>query len=161
LLRRIAFVLGSLLVLSACGGGGGSPTKPSSQMKNGGTLTVALNAEPDALDPTTAQTLVGREVFAQFCEKLYDVNSQLQIVPQLAAGLPQVSSDGLTVTIGLRQGIEFNDGTPFNAQAVKTTLDRDRTFPTSTRRSEVSAVQSVSATGPTRCSSPFHIRSRP
>jgi peptide/nickel transport system substrate-binding protein len=148
MLRKLAPVLGSLLLLAACGGGSTSTATGSAQVRNGGTLTIALNAEPDALDPTTAQTLVGREVFADLCEKLYDVNSQLQIVPQLAASLPQLSSDGLTVTVALRQGIHFNDGTPFNAQAVKTTLDRDLTLPTSTRKSEISAVQNVTVTGP-------------
>jgi len=147
-MRRLALVLGSLLLVVACGGGGASTTSSSTQVKKGGTLTIALNAEPDPLDPTTAQTMVGREVFVDFCEKLYDVNSKLQIVPQLAASLPQVSADGLTVTIGLRQGIKFNDGTPFDAQAVKTTLDRDLTLPTSLRRSEISAIQKVSVTGP-------------
>src|SRR5207237_3317590 len=146
--RKLAPVLGSLLLLAACGGGSTSTATGSAQVRNGGTLTIALNAEPDALDPTTAQTLVGREVFADLCEKLYDVNSQLQIVPQLAASLPQLSPDGLTVTVALRQGIQFNDGTPFNAQAVKTTLDRDLTLPTSTRKSEISAVQNVTVTGP-------------
>jgi peptide/nickel transport system substrate-binding protein len=148
MLRRLALALGSLLLLAACGGNTSSTTAGPSKVKNGGTLTIALNAEPDALDPTTAQTLVGREVFAGFCEKLYDVNSKLQIVPELAASLPQVSSDGLTITIALRQGIKFNDGTPFNAQAVKTTLDRDLTLPASTRKSEISAVQNVTLTGP-------------
>ena len=147
-MRRLALVLGSLLLVVACGGGGASTTSSSTKVKNGGTLTIALNAEPDPLDPTTAQTMVGREVFADFCEKLYDVNSKLQVVPQLAASLPQVSADGLTVTIGLRQGIKFNDGTPFDAQAVKTTLDRNLTLPTSLRRSEISAVQKVAVTGP-------------
>src|SRR2546430_8628278 len=92
--------------------------------------------------------MVGREVFVDFCEKLYDVSSKLQIVPQLAASLPQGAADGLTVTIGLRRGIKFNDGTAFDAQAVKTTLDRDLTLPTSLRKSEISAIQKVTASGP-------------
>ena len=58
MVRRLALVLGSLLLLAACGGGNSSPPSGSSKVKNGGTLTIALNAEPDALDPTTAQTMV-------------------------------------------------------------------------------------------------------
>ena len=38
------------------------------------------------------------------CEKLYDLNAKLQIVPQLAAGLPQISSDKLTYTIRISSG---------------------------------------------------------
>ena len=45
---------------------------------------VALADEPDPLDPTTARTLVGRSVFMSICEKLYDINEKLDIVPQLA-----------------------------------------------------------------------------
>jgi len=63
--------------------------------KEGGTLTVGLTAgEPDALDPTLARTFSGREVFLTFCEKLYDLNSGGEIVPQLATALPGISPDG-------------------------------------------------------------------
>ena len=54
-------------------------------------------------------------MFLTFCEKLYDLNAKAQIVPQLATALPTISKDKLTVTIPLRKGIKFNDGTPFNA----------------------------------------------
>ena len=61
-------------------------------VKNGGTLTIGLAEEPDALDPTLARTFVGRIVFLAMCEKLYDLDSHLNIVPQLATALPQVSA---------------------------------------------------------------------
>ena len=85
---------------------------------------VALSAEPDALDPTPAGTLVGRYVFTSICEKLYDIDAKLAVVPQLATALPQSSADGKTVTIKLRPGVKFADGTPLDAAAVKTSLDR-------------------------------------
>src|SRR3954452_5431026 len=117
--------------------------------KAGGTLTIGLTAgEPDALDPTLARTFSGREVFTTFCEKLYDLNSKAQIVPQLASALPTISKDKLTVTIPLRKGIKFNDGTPFNADAVVTSLQRDQTLKGSTRASEISPIADVSAAGP-------------
>ena len=59
-------------------------------LKSGGTLTIGLAEDPDALDPTLARTFVGRMVFLHMCEKLYDINSKLNIVPQLAASLPDV-----------------------------------------------------------------------
>jgi peptide/nickel transport system substrate-binding protein len=67
----------------------------------GGELTIAIAEEPDDLDPTLARTLVGRMVFINMCEKLYDVDANLEIVPQLAADLPDVSEDGTSVTIPL------------------------------------------------------------
>jgi peptide/nickel transport system substrate-binding protein len=113
----------------------------------GKTLTVGLAEDPDALDPTLARTFVGRMVFLSMCEKLYDVNTNLQIVPQLAARLPKVSRNGLTMTIRLRAGIKFNDGTPLNAQAVKISLDRDKTLARSARASELTPLTSVTTSG--------------
>jgi peptide/nickel transport system substrate-binding protein len=53
----------------------------------------------------------------------------------------------LTVTIPLRKGIKFNDGTPFNADAVVKTLQRDQTLKGSTRASEISPIDTVTASG--------------
>src|SRR5262245_49394625 len=88
------------------------------------TLVVALNQDPDILDPTLSRTYVGRIVYAQMCEKLYDIDANLRIVPQLAAELPTFTDGGKTVTIKLRPGVKFNDGTPMNAEAVRFSLDR-------------------------------------
>jgi peptide/nickel transport system substrate-binding protein len=118
-------------------------------VKNGGTLVVGMaNGEPDALDPTLARTFSGREVFLTFCQKLYDLNAKGQIVPQLATALPTISKNKLTVTIHVRTGIKFNDGTNFNAQAVVTSLNRDLTLKGSARASEISPISSVAASGP-------------
>jgi peptide/nickel transport system substrate-binding protein len=132
-----------VVALSAAAGGKAEPP-----LRNGGTLVIALAEEPDALDPTLARTFVGRIVFLHMCEKLYDLDSKLHIVPQLAAALPQVSQDKLTYTIRLRRGIKFNDGTAFNAAAVKKTIERHQTLRGSTRASEISPIASVDATGP-------------
>lgn len=120
----------------------------ASTIKDGGTLTIGLAEDPDALDPTLARTFVGRIVFLHICEKLYDLNSKLVIVPQLAAALPQISKDKLTYTIRLRSGIKFNDGTALDSSAVKESLDRHRTLKGSTRASEISPIDSIETTGP-------------
>jgi peptide/nickel transport system substrate-binding protein len=138
----------SLVLAAAAAAHTDSSTRPAVAQKNGGTIVVGMTrGEPDALDPTTARTFSGREVFLTFCEKLYDLNSKAQIVPQLAAALPKISSDKLTVTIKLRHGIKFNDGTPFNADAVVTTLHRHQTMKGSARASEISPIDSVTAQG--------------
>ncbi|MGH3445938.1 MAG: ABC transporter substrate-binding protein, partial [Nocardioidaceae bacterium] len=120
-------------------GGGGS---------SGGTLTVGLAEAPDALDPTVAQTYVGRIVFANMCEKLYDVGQGLKIVPQLAAGMPKISNGGKTYTISLRKNVKFNDGTTFDAKAVTKTLKHYMTDPKSARAAELAEVKSVQAVDP-------------
>jgi peptide/nickel transport system substrate-binding protein len=106
-------------------------------------LTIALAEDPDELDPTLSSTFVARIVFAHMCEKLYDVDANLKVVPQLAAGPPRVSGDGRTVTIDLRRGVRFNDGTRFDAAAVKRSLDRHRTQKDSSRSGELEPVRSV------------------
>jgi peptide/nickel transport system substrate-binding protein len=138
----------SLVIAAAAAAHTDSAARPAAAHKSGGTITVGLTqGEPDALDPTTARTFSGREVFLTFCQKLYDLNSKAQIVPQLAAAMPKISSDKLTVTIKLRHGIRFNDGTPLNAEAVVKTLQRDQTMKGSARASEISPIDSVTAQG--------------
>ena len=143
-------VIASLAAVAA--GGLAACSSPSTgsaaTTASSGSITVGLAEAPDALDPTTAATFVGRTVFANMCQKLYDVNAQLSVVPQLAAALPVITDGWRTYTIKLRPGITFNDGTPFNAAAVKTTLDRYLTNPQSERTPELKGVTSVDATGP-------------
>src|SRR2546428_5302046 len=112
------------------------------------TLVVALNQDPDILDPTLARTYVGRIVFEHICEKLYEIDERLNITPQLAAAMPVVSDGGKTVTIKLRAGVKFNDGTPMTAEAVRFSLDRHQTLKGSNRRSELEPVTAVEAVDP-------------
>jgi peptide/nickel transport system substrate-binding protein len=123
------------------------------------TLTIGLNQDPDILDPTLARTYVGRIVFASMCEKLYEIDENLNIEPQLAAEMPRFTDGGKTVTIKLRSGVKFNDGTPMDAAAVKFSLDRHRDMKGSTRKSELALVTEVEAPDPLtvriRLSKPF------
>ncbi|MET8310207.1 MULTISPECIES: ABC transporter substrate-binding protein [unclassified Micromonospora] len=120
----------------------GTPADPAA-VKQGGKLVIALSAEPDALDPTLSRSLYSRYVFQAMCQKLYDVNEQAQVVPQLATALPTTSSDGRTVTISLRQGVRFGDGTAFDSAAVKATLQRHLTNARSARKSELGPIDGV------------------
>ena len=45
------------------------------------TLVVALNQDPDLLDPTLSRTYVGRIIFEHMCEKLYELDEHLRIFP--------------------------------------------------------------------------------
>src|SRR5215813_5655872 len=87
------------------------------------TLRIGLAEDPDVLDPTLARTYVGRIVFASFCDKLFDIDQDLNVVPQLALSY-STAADGKTVTIKLRPGVKFHDGEPFNAEAAKFSIDR-------------------------------------
>jgi peptide/nickel transport system substrate-binding protein len=111
------------------------------------TLRIGLAEDPDILDPTLARTYVGRIVFASFCDKLFDIDEKLNIVPQLALS-HETSADGKEVTIKLRPGVKFQDGEPFNAEAAKFSLDRHLTFPGSFRKPELAALDHVDVVDP-------------
>ena len=115
------------------------------EVKAGGKLVMALSAEPDKLDPTLSRSLYSRYVFNAMCEKLYDVDAQARIVPQLATNLPKVSDGGKTVTIPVREGVKFADGTAFDAAAVKSTFERNLTLKGSGRKSELGPITGVDA----------------
>lgn len=155
--RQIAAMVALLLFgVTACSGVpaeeqapvGGEAEPDDRPAQQGGEMVVALSEEPDALDPSLANTFVGRIVFANMCEKLYDTNAELEIVPQLAAELPEVSEDGLSVTIPIREGVTFNDGTPLDAAAVKTTLERHQSLDGSSRTSDLAPVVGIEVVDP-------------
>src|ERR671931_2003810 len=108
------------------------------------TLRIGLAEDPDILDPTMARTYVGRIVFASFCDKLFDIDEKLNIVPQLALS-HETSADGKEVTIKLRPNVKFQDGEPFDAEAAKFSLERHLTFPGSFRKPELASVDHVEA----------------
>jgi peptide/nickel transport system substrate-binding protein len=112
------------------------------------TLVIGLNQDPDILDPTLSRTYVGRIIYTHMCEKLYELDENLKIAPQLAADLPAFADGGKTVTIKLRSGVKFNDGTPLNAEAMKFSLDRHREMKGSSRRSELDHVDAVEVVDP-------------
>src|ERR1700712_2234818 len=111
------------------------------------TLRIGLAEDPDILDPTLARTYVGRIVFAAFCDKLFDIDEKLNIVPQLALS-NETSADGKTVTIKLRPNVKFHDGEPMDAASVKYSLDRHLTMKGSYRRPEIGTIDSVDVVDP-------------
>ncbi|WP_069166602.1 ABC transporter substrate-binding protein [Nocardia altamirensis] len=112
-------------------------------VREGGDLVMGLSNEPDKLDPTTSSSLYMRYVMSTICEKLYDNDPSGALVPQLATALPTVSADGLTVTIPVRTGVEFADGTPFNAAAVETSLKRHFSMEGSQRTGEMGPIKEI------------------
>jgi peptide/nickel transport system substrate-binding protein len=110
-------------------------------------LRIGLAEDPDNLDPTTAGSYVGRIVLAAMCDKLFDIDQNLNIVPQLALS-HETSEDGKIVTIKLRPNVKFQDGEPFNAEAVKFTLDRHMMQKDSLRKADLAQVEKVEIADP-------------
>ncbi|HTP47763.1 MAG TPA: ABC transporter substrate-binding protein [Casimicrobiaceae bacterium] len=106
------------------------------------TLRFGLAEDPDVLDPTLARTFVGRIVFAALCDKLFDIDEKLNIVPQLATSY-EWSADHKALTIKLRQGVTFHDGEKFDAAAAKFNIERHKNMAGSNRRGELAPVASV------------------
>jgi peptide/nickel transport system substrate-binding protein len=111
------------------------------------TLRIGLAEDPDVLDPTLARSFVGRIVFASLCDKLFDIDEKLNIVPQLATGY-EWSADNKALTIKLRQGVTFHDGEKMDAAAVKYSLERHKTMAGSNRRGELAPLASVDVVDP-------------
>jgi peptide/nickel transport system substrate-binding protein len=111
------------------------------------TLRIGLAEDPDILDPSLARTYVGRIVFSAFCDKLFDIDEKLNIVPQLALS-HETSADGKEMTIKLRPGVKFHDGEPFDADAAKFSLERHLTLQSSFRKPELAIVDHVDVVDP-------------
>jgi peptide/nickel transport system substrate-binding protein len=110
------------------------------------TLRIVLREDTDIVDPTLTRTYVGRIEFAGLCDKLFDIDEKLRIVPQLATGYEW--ADPKTLVIHVRPNVTFQDGTPLNAEAVKYSLERHMTMTGSFRRSELSSVDHVEVQDP-------------
>lgn len=117
----------------------GEPDSP----KVGGTLIYATGTDALTLDPQFVTDVPTSRVVMQIHETLVKYDLDMNIVPGLAEAW-EVSSDRLTWTFRLRKGVKFQDGTPFNAEAVKYTFDRIADPATaSPRKSSAGMIKSV------------------
>jgi peptide/nickel transport system substrate-binding protein len=126
------------LSLAACGG-----TSSTTGVKAGGTLNVGLDSDVVRLDPVKSTALVDRQVMLNMYDTLVRVDAQNKIQPDLATSWSYTSPTQLVFT--LRSDVKFQDGTPFNADAVVTNINRILNNHTSPRFSEISSVTSVQA----------------
>jgi peptide/nickel transport system substrate-binding protein len=104
-----------------------------------GTLRFGLDFDLDTLDPARSGSYIERAVNASLCDQLMDIDGTAKIVPELATSW-EWSEDHLALTLHLREGVTFQDGAPFDAEAVRANLERYRTAPYSARRTELKPV---------------------
>lgn len=109
-------------------------------------LRIGIRDDPDLLDPTFSRTYVGTVVMTALCDKLFDFDAKLNIVPDLATGYEW--TDSRTLMIRLRPGVLFQNGERFDAAAVKYSLERHLNASGSFRRSEISAMDHVEVVDP-------------
>ena len=115
--RLTICLIGLALVAMLCASG----TVLAETPKQGGTAYVAVLADSWSLDPIHIQTTTGERIVHDggIGECLYDWSvEKAEFEPRLATALPEISADGKSYTIKLRQGVKYHDGTPFNAEAM-------------------------------------------
>jgi len=140
--------------LAACGSSSSSTTPSSSASAaphTGGSLTVLEVADyagewPAGLDPATnIDGAADQSQMNAIYGQLFELGAKGQIIPDLVAGYT-FSNGGKTITLHVRQGVKFSDGTPFNAQAVAFNINR--VDHSSCTCKPTWPVTSVTATGP-------------
>lgn len=120
-------LLAAALGLAGCRGGDspGAATPPHpSRSGPGSDLVVATSARVGSVDPVRASTFGATQLLSALGDPLYRLDDDGSVLPALAAAVPRVSSDGLTVTIPLRRDVLFHDGTRFDADAMVFSLER-------------------------------------
>ncbi|MHB8730692.1 MAG: ABC transporter substrate-binding protein [bacterium] len=114
-MRQLLF-LGVIGVVALSGSTYSSAAAPS-------TLTIVQNADAITLDPWNTGDNVGLGINRAFYDRLFEFDPTMKVRETGLVKSWSVSPDGLTYTFTLRSGIKFQDGTPFDAQAVKANLD--------------------------------------
>jgi ABC-type transport system substrate-binding protein len=90
-------------------------------------LVFATIAGPTDMDPHMCYDTAGGDVISQIAECLYKFDTtdpSYPLLPVLATALPTVTGGGTELTIPLRQGVLFQDGTAFNSTVAKWNFDR-------------------------------------
>ena len=122
------------------------PAAGADAPKTGGNLRVGFYIEAATMDPHLSGSKIDRQVYHNIYEPLVVIDTKLQVKPGLAESWQQ--PDPKTLIFKLRQGVKFQDGTDFNAEAVKFNFERMATEPKSVRKGEIASIESVEAVDP-------------
>jgi peptide/nickel transport system substrate-binding protein len=132
-------VLIAAVAIAACGGGddnsdsgdsgGGSAESTPAGGRTGGEATFAYASFPDYLDPALAYTVPGWQALADtnmplLTYKRVKGEEGATLIPALAEAMPEVSDDGTTYTLTLRDGLKYSDGSPVKANDFEHTIKR-------------------------------------
>lgn len=91
--------------------------------EGGDDITLAIGTDPENIDPVEATSSPAAMVMEHIYDTLFHYSEDGEIVPHLAKDY-EVSDDGTTWHLHLREDVEFHDGTKFDAEAVKFNLQR-------------------------------------
>jgi peptide/nickel transport system substrate-binding protein len=127
-LLGVIVLVASAGTLAACGdddddgGDGGATTE-------GGEITISQTSQPDYLDPALSYTVNGIEpiwlVYTPLLTYRHVEGPEgSELIPGLAEDMPEISSDGMTYTLTLRDGLKYSDGTDVVASDFEHTVKR-------------------------------------
>ncbi|MEW1931386.1 ABC transporter substrate-binding protein [Rhodococcus sp. NPDC079359] len=145
----VSVVCVAALVASSCGGGETSPgAGGGGEVDRNASLSMGWILPPPMMDPHATPSIVGAFPYLSLVyDRLVRVDNSsgtATFVP-MAAESWSYSADGRTLTFALRSDATFHDGTPVNAEAVRWSLERARSLPTSTVASELTSIDGVAA----------------
>lgn len=111
-MRNLRWLIAVALVAAACGGdttdGGGDGGAGGGGPQRGGVMKLVALNDLATLDNSQAVTGIDYNIVAEaLYEGLYTFTSEGELVPSLADGMPEISEDGLTYTIRIREGAQF------------------------------------------------------
>jgi peptide/nickel transport system substrate-binding protein len=127
---RLAILLAATLsMVLAAAWGGSAPSHRVAASSSGGSLNVleaaAFAGSWNGLDPpTNTNSAADVSILSSIYGELFEQAPGGKIIPDLASGY-KITNNGMTVTIDIRPGVTFTDGTPFDAQAVAFNINRD------------------------------------
>jgi peptide/nickel transport system substrate-binding protein len=98
------------------------PASAQGAPKKGGTLRVGFYLEASTMDPHLSGSKVDRQIYHNIYEPLLTLDVKLGIKPGLAESWQQ--PEPKILILKLRQGVKFQDGTDFNAEAVRFNFNR-------------------------------------
>lgn len=120
--RILGMAAVGLLAVAACGQSGGG--QQSQTLASDQTLKFPIGSDFGTLDPAQTNSETDSEVSQNMFDGLLKFDNNLNIVPDIAASMPTVSSDGLTYTFKLRQDVTFWNGDKVTAKDVIYSWDR-------------------------------------
>src|SRR2546430_16704498 len=119
--RSLAVAVGAVSMLAACGGGNNNT---SENLASDQTLSFPMVDDVGNLDPGTMSAAGDIAIFRNSFSGLYKFDDQLNEVPDIATGAPQISADGLTYTFKMKNNVKFSNGDPVKADDFIFSWDR-------------------------------------
>jgi peptide/nickel transport system substrate-binding protein len=134
----LSFACAAMFGLAACGGDdddsggtstGGSAASDGGGGKTGGSIKTAYTSFPDYLDPALSYTQEGWQSIWTVYTPLLTYNHAegeegATVVPGLAEEMPDISADGKTYTLKLRNGLKYSDGSAVKSSDFEHSIQR-------------------------------------